>query len=157
MNCVNYSLVYLFAPWDSRDSNIPLFRKLFGGIYTDYNAIWFNDVGTLICSSMLFNMFYPLIEFFLFWPLRLLARAWDKRSCSCKKLKEGVTNAKTMYEYESIYSGPIFAIHWKYAYILNVVYVTFLFGPGLPILFPIAFLSLFVLYMVEKLMLAYAY
>lgn len=38
-----------------------------------------------------------------------------------------------------------------------VVYVTFLFGPGLPILFPIAYFSLLGLYIVERLMMAYSY
>ena len=106
---------------------------------------------------MFFNMFYPLIEFLIFWPIRLLKRAWDKRNCSCISSNKKKTNAATIYEYESIYSGPIFEIHWKYAYILNVVYVTCLFGPGLPVLFPIAFISLCMLYIVEKFSLAYVY
>jgi hypothetical protein len=40
---------------------------------------------------------------------------------------------------------------------LNVTFVTFLFGPGLPILFPIGLLSLICLYIVERLMVAYSY
>ena len=56
-----------------------------------------------------------------------------------------------------MYEGPKFLIHWKYAYILNVVYQTFLFGPGLPILFPVALGSIFVLYTTERLAVAYSY
>jgi len=56
-----------------------------------------------------------------------------------------------------MYSGPVFLFHWKYAYILNVVFVTLFYGPMMPVLFPIGLLSLIVLYVVERLMLAYSY
>lgn len=48
-------------------------------------------------------------------------------------------------------------MHYKYSYILTVVYVTFLFGPGLPILFPVALISLINLYVTERLCMAYSY
>jgi len=41
--------------------------------------------------------------------------------------------------------------------ILNTVFITMMFGTGLPILFPIAMISLFVIYVVEKGMLYYGY
>ena len=62
-----------------------------------------------------------------------------------------------MAAFIDLYSGPEFQIHWKYAYMLTVVYITFLFGPGLPILFPIALGSLVFLFTVERLLLAYSY
>ena len=40
---------------------------------------------------------------------------------------------------------------------LVVTYITFLFGAGLPILFPIAYVSLLGFYIVERLMMAYSY
>ena len=48
-------------------------------------------------------------------------------------------------------------MHFKYSTLLNVIFVTFMYGLGMPILFPIAFLSCFVLYFVEKTMLYYGY
>ena len=57
----------------------------------------------------------------------------------------------------SIYSGPVFSIHWKYAYVINVSIVTMLYGPMLPVLFPIALFSLCSLYVTERLMIAYSY
>ena len=80
MNLFNYGFVYLFAPWDSRESNIPIIQRFFGGIYPDLNAFWFNDVGVLIAGTMVSNMFYPAIEFFMYWSLRYLARALDQKS-----------------------------------------------------------------------------
>lgn len=56
-----------------------------------------------------------------------------------------------------LYSGPDFIIHFKYSAILNVTYVTMFYGPGLPILFPIAALSYFIFYCAERYGLAYTY
>ena len=48
-------------------------------------------------------------------------------------------------------------MHYKYSSILTIVYITFMYGFGMPILFPIAMASFLVLYFVEKVMLFYAY
>ena len=48
-------------------------------------------------------------------------------------------------------------MHYKYSSILTIAYITFLYGFGMPVLFPIAMLSFLVLYMVEKIMLFYGY
>lgn len=48
-------------------------------------------------------------------------------------------------------------IHYKYSAILNIAFVTMMYGMGLPILFPIAAFSFFTLYCMEKLLLHYVY
>jgi len=48
-------------------------------------------------------------------------------------------------------------MHFKYAAIMNIVYITLMFGIGLPILYPLAVLALVILYVSEKLMLYYSY
>ena len=42
---LNYGIVYLFASWDSRHWIIPFINNLFEGLYPDFTALWFNDVG----------------------------------------------------------------------------------------------------------------
>lgn len=56
-----------------------------------------------------------------------------------------------------IYSGPVFFIHYKYSSILNITFVTMMYGVGLPVLFPIAAISMAGLYAVEKYMVYYVY
>ena len=56
-----------------------------------------------------------------------------------------------------MYSGPAFVIHYKYSFVLNVSFCAFLFGPGMPILFPIAWFAVFLQYTMERLMMAYSY
>ena len=48
-------------------------------------------------------------------------------------------------------------MHFKYAALLNIIFVTMTYGFGIPILFPIAAAAIAVLYFVEKSMLFYAY
>lgn len=48
-------------------------------------------------------------------------------------------------------------MHYKYSSIMNIVFLTMMFGPGLPILFPIAAASLCVLFVLEKTMLYYVF
>ena len=48
-------------------------------------------------------------------------------------------------------------MHYKYSTILNTCFVTFMYGFGIPYLFPVAVFSIAVLYFVEKTMLYYSY
>ena len=48
-------------------------------------------------------------------------------------------------------------MHFKYAGLMNITFITFLYGFGIPILFPVACFAILVLYLVEKTMLYYAY
>ena len=48
-------------------------------------------------------------------------------------------------------------MHYKYSSILCTVYITFMYGFGMPILFPIAMVGFLVLWVVEKLYLFYGY
>jgi hypothetical protein len=67
------------------------------------------------------------------------------------------TKQTSMQCYVDLYSGPDYIIHGKYPAVLNVVFVTMLYGVGLPILFPIAFVTLLLIYITEKIELAYNY
>lgn len=40
---------------------------------------------------------------------------------------------------------------------MNITFITFMFGAGMPLLIPIAFLSFIVLYILERVFLAYSY
>jgi len=105
---------------------------------------------------MLTNIMWPVFEFFMFWSLRVLFRMLDQRRCCVKPTPES-TRSKTLQAFESLYSGPNFLVHYKYSTMQNIVFVCFLFGPVMPLLFPVGLVSLFVLNTMERLMLAYSY
>ena len=48
-------------------------------------------------------------------------------------------------------------MHFKYAGMLNVIFVTFTYGMAIPVLFPLAFVFFTVSSVVERLALAYSY
>ena len=56
----------------------------------------------------------------------------------------------------NLYCGPDFIIHFKYSYMMNIVFMTFMFGAGMPILFPIALGSVVIFYIVDRLSLPYS-
>lgn len=85
--------------------------------------------------------------------MRVVLR-WKDRSFGCNEFK---TKTTSIQAYQNLYQGPIYMMHYKYSTVLNVCFVTMMYGFGLPILFPVAMLALFILYMVEKTMLYYAY
>jgi len=101
---------------------------------------------------MVFNIYYPIIETLGYWGLRVLFRCID-RGCKLK----GPTKSTSIQGYISTYQGPIYFMHYKYSSILTIAYITFMYGFGMPVLFPIAMLSFLVLYVVEKFMLFYGH
>lgn len=101
MYMFNYGFVYIFGPWDSRESEIPIIQSFYGGIYTDQNAFWFNDIGVSIATTMISNMYYPALEFFGYWSLRYLFRCIDQRNPLISNPYS--TNCKTIQQFESTY------------------------------------------------------
>lgn len=72
--------------------------------------------------------------------------------------KKGLsTKTLTLQSYVNLYSGPEVTIHFRYANIINQVYVAFTHGLALPMLFPIAMFGLFNIYVIERLQFAYFY
>ena len=74
---MTYGIVYIVAPLDFRAYSELVNDDFFGGIYTDINAFWYNDVGLKIIFTMLFTAPVPIFEFTLFWLIRYLRRACD--------------------------------------------------------------------------------
>ena len=150
----NAGITYIIAPWSFRETD-SLTHSFFDGIYTDFNSQWFKDIGALIAETTLINVIAPTAEALAFYGLRLLGRAIDQRTCCpCDKRN---TNAKTIQKFEAVYSGPLFFVHYRLAFIVNITYLTFLFGPGMPLLFPIALLGIIFNYVSERIRMAYSY
>ena len=73
-------------------------------------------------------------------------RCFD-RGCSCDKRK---TKQIIQEDYEDINTGGRFMIEFRYANILFVLGVTFLYSSGLPILYPIAAAYFVFAYWIDK-------
>ena len=59
----------------------------FTGSLSDFNSQWFNDIGYSMAYAMIFNVAWPIMEFFTYWGLRILYRAMDRGIFSCNDMK----------------------------------------------------------------------
>ena len=87
---INYGLMPLFQSFDWRESWLQIMNHFFKGLYPDFNAIWFDQVGRTICFVMLNNMIWPVLEFMIFYGIRLLRRMIDQ----CSLIPNNVYNTK---------------------------------------------------------------
>ena len=149
-----FNSAFLLLMVNANLSEQPITFWLTSGSLPDFNSAWFRSVGDIIVAAMIFNVYYPLLEFVMFWGLRFLYRCLDR---GCKIRKDGTTKSTSIQGYINLYQGPLYFMHYKYSSILTIAYITFMYGFGMPVLFPIAMLSFLVLYFVEKLMLFYSY
>src|SRR3569833_3035193 len=97
--------------------------------------------------NSVFFFFVFAIAYSQRWFFRLKDRSFTKDTYKTKKT--------SMQLYVYLYSGSEYFIHFKYSAILNVTFVTMMYGMGLPILFPIAAFTYFVVYTMERLVVAY--
>ena len=123
------------------------------GDYSDLDANWYLDIGPALIKTMLINSIYPYIDIAISYGMKLAFRAKDTCCCCLKR----PTRLLTIQQYVNLYSGPQHLMHFKYAAILNTVWVTFMFGLALPMLFPIAAFTFFNYYLCEKFLLTYYY
>jgi len=60
-------------------------------------------------------------------------------------------------DYIDVFQGPKYEMEYQYSYFLSHLAVCLTFAPGMPILYPIAFLGTVFLYHLDKISLIYAY
>jgi hypothetical protein len=121
--------------------------------YSDFNMDWFRNTGNLIVATMIFNAYYPILEFAMYWGMRIGYRLLDS-SCTLKKY---TTKSTSIQGYLDVRCGPEYLMHFKYSTIMNSIFVTFMFGFGIPILFPITAITFFIIYVIEMLSFYYSY
>lgn len=76
-----------------------------------------------------------------------------KRRKDAKRPQE--TKITGMAKFKILYSGGEYVTHFKFANVLNVIYVTMMYGIGMPMLFPVAAINLLNQYFCERIIIAY--
>ena len=137
----------------------PMLGSIFNGAYYDYSPAWYAKVGNTLVHTMLLNAFMPIIFESLQIVMAYVFIARDSGLWCSKKpyTRYFRTKQKQIYALVELYSGPQYIIHFKYSQLLNVTYVTMVYGFGLPLLFPIALLSYTIFWVVERYQMAYTY
>lgn len=102
---------------------------------------------------MMFNTWFPFMMEVGNKSIRVVTRFMDSKfSCS-----DQTTKVNSIQQYVNIHAGPKYYMHYKYSSIMNIVFITMMFGAGMPILFPIAAISLSGMFLLENFMLHYVY
>lgn len=130
------------------------------GNYRDFESVWFYEMAPLISTSFLIYVVWPFIEVFYMWLYKKLFEWYDKTTCIlcccfCRDRKR--TRQTTLQGYISVHQGMEFKMHNQYACIINLVFVAFMHGMTMPILFPLALLGIGVQYCLDKIRLVYVY
>ena len=149
----NTGVLILLASANLSETKVPVLNELARGPYTDFTSEWYRDVGGIIVKAMVISAIMPLVEIVMFWCLRNGLR-WLDRSFTKDVFK---SKKKSIQLYIDTYSGPEYTIHFRYSTIMNTTFVCLMYGTALPILFPIALFSFFMLYTVERLQVCYWY
>ena len=122
------------------------------GDSSDFNQNWFTNIGDTIVGSMKFNIYFPVAMEVMWFTMRFVKRYRDKSG-----IESHPSKSKSLQQFVNVWSGPQFFIHYKYSSIMNITFITMMFGPGMPTLFLYAALSLLVMYLLENYMLYYVY
>ena len=99
---------------------------------------------------MILNSYFSVVLEMGFMGLRELNRYYDRSS------KE-ITRCTTVQQYIDLYAGPEYLVHFRFSFIMNIAFITMMYGPSMPILFPTAFISYLIIYTLEVYMLFYVY
>ena len=143
-------LPLVFANFE--EVGLPL-ASYFNAQFPDFTPMWYVVVGFQLEKTMIINALFPFIEFTVAYTKGWLARKMD-RSWTNDTYQ---TKLSSMQLYIDLYSGPEYMIHFKYSGILNVCYITMMYGIGQPVLFAIAAMTYFILMSVERCAVAYFY
>lgn len=112
---------------------------------------WYVEVGFKMIYTQMIACVVPWITVFMAFFVPFVKKLLDTK-CSLRPFPTKKTGTAA---FTSLYSGPDYIIHFKYSGVVNVVYVTMMYGVGMPILFPIAAVNLFTQWICERITLAH--
>lgn len=122
---------------------------LFQGEFTTFSVQWYKLVGSTLCFTMLINVGSLHISFLASALIRWFLQCLD-RGCSCDKKK---TRQTIQQDYEDINTDSDFEIELRYANLLFMLGVCFLYSSGMPILYPIGAAYFLLGYWIDKFLL----
>lgn len=139
-----------FTEFDTEDTFASIFNKRG---FTDFSVDWYSLTGVMLIATMIKNSYFPIVEFMGFSMLgkfkRLLDRGFSNNVYNSKK--------KSVPAYVDLYSGPKYAIHFRYSALLTFVSLALVYGTAMPLVFPISVLGYLVYWFNERLLITYYY
>jgi hypothetical protein len=104
---------------------------------------------------MLIQSVLPFVNLLTVVGTNLLLRYLDSGRTMFEKVP--ATKKKNMLQYIRNVAGPEVELDIQYSFIFNTVFTAFTYGLAIPVLFPIAMVTMINLYITEKILFAYFY
>lgn len=121
------------------NSNFSLGINKLQGKYTTLTRGWYDDVGYSLTVTMIVSIFSPhVFALLILWPIGILKRKLCSRCF------------KSQYKLNKFFRGPSFDISDSLAQALVVVFTTYTYSAGIPLLIIICFGSLILTYWCNK-------
>lgn len=95
---------------------------------------------------MIASIFTPHLASFASWFYYQLKAFYD-RGFTCDKRN---TRKLVQEDYEKVYLGEEFLLEFRYAQLVNSIYICFMLSSGIPLLYFITFLTFLVTYWIDK-------
>jgi hypothetical protein len=83
--CQFFNTAFILLLVNADLSEQPYAFTFTGGNQGDFNAFFFASSGNTLVSTMIFNSYYPIIDFGIYWLMRVLFRCLDRPCCSLDK------------------------------------------------------------------------
>lgn len=85
-----FNTAFLLLMVNADLSEQPINFGVTSGNIADFNMEWFRTTGDNLIDTILFIAYWPLIEFFMYWGMRIAFRCMDRgfNSCDIYKTKK---------------------------------------------------------------------
>ena len=156
----NSSIVLLLMNANFNGTGIPIY--FIDGFYGDFNAKWYIHVAPIFITPMFIRWILPPVMLGVSWLINRFFLILDQRGVILSKLflrslpqnqKDDKTNIftskNTNLDYTNLRSGEKLDLASPYAQILVAIMITFMFGLGLPVLFPLTLIYIIVIYLTK--------
>lgn len=111
-----------------------LTKYIDNGSFYDYSPGWYSNVGKMIMQTMAIGSVMPYVNLLTTIWMPVLKQKMDNSD-------PYKTKKTSIHAFKSLWQGGEYIIHTKQSEILNIVFVTMMYGLGMPILFAFAALN----------------
>jgi hypothetical protein len=155
---VNFNLDGLEGAYERNEDSV-FWRHvgIFDGAYSDFTVQWYYNIGASICLTMCIAVASPHASYLAAPVMAACSRCCDRGCNSNLKAqpdqpKNDEVNTKKLLqsELQAFYTSPQISSYYVYALIFTTLWSCLCFSSGLPVLYPVAAISYFVLYWVYK-------
>lgn len=143
---INTALVVLFVNADfssiSFTKKLPFNEYLFNSEHSDFTRAWYLEAGSTITLTMIISILSPhLYNLIYSYPRGLL------------KMYKPLTKYKTQLEIDNAFVGPEFDLASRYAHLFTIIFTSFMYSGGIPLLNCTCCASFFFIFWVDKFLL----